>query len=160
MNAAQHGFQPMPQRDAADEGVRRQTTCNRHILGEIPPMSISFLIDQYCQVWTEPSAARRTELLSAIWAKDATYTDPTVHTQGAAQLLAHIVKVQSRRPGAKVMRTSQIDFHHNYARFAWHVVNADGTTLPEGLDLAFFTADGAKIQQIIGFFGPLKRENE
>jgi hypothetical protein len=30
-------------------------------------------------------------------------------------------------------------------RFAWHVVQADGTTLPDGLDLAFVSPDGAKI---------------
>jgi len=123
-------------------------------------VNIPLLIDQYCQVWTEPSAAHRAELLSTIWAKDATYTDPTIHTESVEELLAHIAMVQSRRPGAKVLRTSQVDVHHNLARFAWHVVNADGTTLPEGLDLAFITADGAKIQRIIGFFGPLRRENE
>jgi hypothetical protein len=122
-------------------------------------MDISELIDRYCQVWTEPNAARRAELLASVWAANATYTDPSVHAANAEALLSHIAKVQARRPGSKVLRTSLVDVHHGIARFAWHVVQADGTTLPEGLDLAFVSSDGAKIERIIGFFGPLERQS-
>ena len=118
-------------------------------------MGLSDLIDRYCRVWTEPDAGRRAELLASVWADNATYTDPSVHAANAEALLAHIATVQSRRPGARVLRTSPVDSHHGLARFAWHVVLADGTALPEGLDIAFVTPDGGKIERIIGFFGPL-----
>lgn len=118
-------------------------------------MDTSDLIDRYCQVWTEPDADRRKELLASVWAEGATYTDPSVHAANAVELLAHIAKVQARRPGAKVLRTSSVDIHHGIARFAWHVVEANGKQLPEGLDIAFLTPDGGRIQRIIGFFGPL-----
>jgi hypothetical protein len=121
-------------------------------------MDLSDLIDRYCQVWTEPNAARRAELLASVWAANATYTDPSVHAANAEALLSHIAKVQARRPGSKVLRASHVDVHHGIARFAWHVVQADGTTLPDGL--AFVSPDGAKIERIIGFFGPLRRESE
>jgi hypothetical protein len=97
-------------------------------------------------------------LLSAVWADGATYTDPSVSVTGAQELLAHIAKVQARRPGAKVIRTSAVDAHHGIARFHWRVLQADGTALPEGIDIAFLSADGARIERIIGFFGPLARE--
>ena len=100
-------------------------------------MDLSDLIDGYCQVWSEPDAARRAELLAWVWAAGATYTDPTVHAADAEALLSHIAKVQARRPGSSVRRTSHVDVHHGIARFAWHVVQADGTTLPDGLDLTF-----------------------
>jgi hypothetical protein len=118
-------------------------------------MDVSELIDTYCRVWTEPDASRRSDLLATVWATDATYTDPTVHVSGGADLLTHIAKVQLRRPGSSILRTSKVDVHHGIARFAWHVVQADGTTLPEGLDIAFLSPDGSKIERIIGFFGPL-----
>jgi hypothetical protein len=118
-------------------------------------MEASDLIDRYCQVWTEPDADRRKELLAAVWADGATYTDPSVHAQNAAELLAHIAKTQARRPGAKVLRTSAVEVHHGIARFAWHVVEASADQLPEGLDIAFLAPDGGKIARIIGFFGPL-----
>ena len=118
-------------------------------------MDITALIDRYCDVWNEPDAARRAELLAAVWAPGASYTDPSVHAAGADELLAHITKVRERRPGAKVLRSSAVDEHHGLARFAWHVVQADGVALPDGLDVAFVSADGSRIERIIGFFGPL-----
>ncbi len=118
----------------------------------------SNLIDRYCQVWSEPDAERRAELLASVWAAGAIYTDPSIHAAGAQELLVHISKVQARRPGAQVRRTSRIDEHHRIARFAWHAVQADGIARPEGLDIAFITPDGTKIERIIGFFAPLPGE--
>ncbi len=118
-------------------------------------MDANGLIDRYCQVWTEADAGRRVDLLADVWAAGATYTDPSVHAVGAARLLRHIAAVQAKRPGAKVVRTSDVDLHHNVARFAWHVVLGDGAALPEGLDLAVLTPDATKLQRVIGFFGPL-----
>lgn len=117
---------------------------------------LSKLVDAYCGVWCEPDPELRRQQLSSLWAVNATYTDPTVHATGCDELLAHIAKVLARRPGARVVRTSLVDGHHGCARFAWHVVQADGTALPEGIDFLEVASDG-KIQRIVGFFGPLAR---
>ena len=114
------------------------------------------VIDRYCEVWNEPSAGQRAELLAQVCAPDATYTDPSVHTTTPDELLTHIENVRARRPGSRVLRTSAIDFHHGVARFSWHVVQRDGAALPEGLDIAAFSSDGKRIQRIVGFFGPLR----
>ena len=118
----------------------------RFVAAEYQCMDLSDLIDRYCQVWTEPNAARCAELLASVWAAGATYTDPSVHAANAEALLSHIAKVQARRPGSKVVRVSGVD--------------ADGTVLPDGLDVAFVSPDGEKIERIIGFFGPLRRASE
>ncbi|MCO5118248.1 MAG: nuclear transport factor 2 family protein [Burkholderiaceae bacterium] len=120
-------------------------------------MSTTELIDLYCEAWSDPDPVRRAELLRRVWSQDATYTDPTVHARGAEELLAHIAGVRERRPGSRVVRTSGVDEHHGLARFAWHAIEADGSTLPEGIDLAFLSSDGSRIDRIIGFFGPLKK---
>ena len=116
---------------------------------------VTALIDRYCAVWSDPSPEQRALLLGAVWAPGATYTDPTVHATTAAALLAHIERVLSRRPGARVVRTSAVDLHHGVARFAWRVIQADGIALPEGLDIAELTDDAARIRRIVGFFGPM-----
>lgn len=116
--------------------------------------TIDQLIDTYCAAWSDSDPMRRREILGGVWADGAAYTDPTVHAVGLDELLAHIDSVVARRPGAKVVRTSRVDVHHDLARFAWRVINADGTALPEGLDLAELSPDG-RIRRIIGFFGPL-----
>jgi hypothetical protein len=112
------------------------------------------LIDTYCAAWSDPDPMRRREILERVWADGATYTDPRVHAVGLDELLVHIDKVVAGRPGAKVVRTSRVDAHHDVARFAWHVVQAGGTALPESLDVVELSADG-RIQRVIGFFGPL-----
>ncbi|WP_298213196.1 nuclear transport factor 2 family protein [Acidovorax sp.] len=118
--------------------------------------TLTGLVDAYCNVWCEPDPALRRQQLAAIWASNATYTDPTVHAACGDELLAHITKVLARRPGSKVRRTSNVDEHHGCVRFAWHVVQSDGTSLPEGIDFLEVNAKG-EIQRVIGFFGPLTR---
>jgi hypothetical protein len=119
--------------------------------------SVSALIDRYCEAWSDPDRERRRQILLSVWAKDATYTDPRVHAASADELLAHIERVLASRPGSKVRRTSSVDLHHNVARFGWHVVLADGSSLPDGVDIAWISGDGRKLERIIGFFGPLGR---
>ncbi len=113
-------------------------------------------IDIYCGAWNEPDPARREELLAPVWAANATYTDPTVHTTGLAALVAHIGTVQAGRPGSRVVRTSAVDQHHGLVRFAWRRILADGTALPEGVDFGELGDDG-KLRRIVGFFGPPAR---
>ena len=120
-------------------------------------MNVTELIDRYCRVWNEADPSIQADLLASCWATDATYTDPSVHTASTQELLNHIAAVRARRPGASIVRTSAVDTHHSVARFAWHVVQADGTVLPEGLDIAVVSSDGSRIERIIGFFGPIAR---
>ncbi|MCY1743426.1 nuclear transport factor 2 family protein [Ensifer sp. SL37] len=94
-------------------------------------------------------------MLVPIWADGATYTDPTVHAAGAEELLAHIAGIQAGHPGARITRTSDVDVHHGIARFAWRFVMPDGSSFPEGLDIAFLDPNATRITRIIGFFGPL-----
>jgi phytoene dehydrogenase-like protein len=123
-------------------------------------LTLTTLIDRYCEAWSERDAGQRAELLASVWAAGGSYTDPTVHAVGITELLAQIAKVQARRPGSKVVRTSEVDEHHGVARFAWQAIEANGNTLPEGIDLAFLSADGSKLERIIGFFGPIKARRE
>jgi hypothetical protein len=117
--------------------------------------SLERLIDGYCAAWSEADPARRAGLLAEVWADDASYTDPRAHAAGIDQLTAHIGRILASRPGAKVVRTSAVDSHHGLVRFAWRVVQGDGTMLPEGIDFAELSPDG-RLARIVGFFGPLE----
>ena len=123
-------------------------------------MDVTALIDRYCRVWNEGDPSIRAELLASVWATDATYTDPTVHAASAEELLNHIAGVRARRPGVSVLRNSAVDTHHAFARFEWQAMAADGTVLLEGIDIAFISPDGSRIERIIGFFGPLARSSQ
>jgi hypothetical protein len=120
-------------------------------------MALTHLIDSYCAAWSDEDARQRRALLLPIWSDGATYADPTVHATGAEELLAHIARVLTRHPGARVLRTSDVDVHHGIARFAWKFVMPDGSSFPEGLDIAFLDSSQSRITRIIGFFGLLIR---
>ncbi len=113
------------------------------------------LVDQYCEGWSAPSPQERERLLRGALTDDAIYCDPRANRLNVSQLLEHISRVHATRPGANVVRTSNIDVHHDFARFHWHVAMPDGNRLPEGIDIIELTEDGKKIQKILGFFGPL-----
>jgi hypothetical protein len=119
-------------------------------------MPLTHLIDKYCASWSAVNADQRRTLLLSTLSDGATYTDPTVHAAGAEELLAHIAGIQTKHPGARILRTSNVDVHHGVARFAWKFVMPDGSSLPEGLDIAFLDAEQERITRIIGFFGLLK----
>jgi hypothetical protein len=119
-------------------------------------MSVDEVIAIYCAAWNETDPVKRDRMLEPVWADDATYTDPTVHTVGRAALVAHIDTVCTSFPGSKIVMTSGVDLHHNVLRFYWKRVLADGSSRPEGIDFGEIVDDG-KIQRIVGFFGPLER---
>lgn len=113
------------------------------------------LIDAYCEAWSEADTVERAARLEAACPVDVTYTDPATQVRGRDALAEHIALVLARRPGARVVRTTRVDAHHRVGRFGWQLVQADGTRLPEGLDVVELTNDG-KILRIVGFFGPLR----
>ncbi len=111
------------------------------------------IVDVYCSIWNEPTAARRLELFSTVLAISCRYCDPTVDVVGYESLDKHIESVRAKKPGI-VFRTTDVDIHHDVARFGWRKVLLNGLLLPEGVD--FLTIDSVgKISQISGFFGPL-----
>lgn len=123
-------------------------------MSEMSDAALAQMIDQYCAAWGEDDIANRTSLLQDVWAERATYTDPLAHVEGRQNLVAHIGAMRRQFPGARIVRTTAIDRHNHCARFGWRLEQGDGTSLPEGIDIAEFR-DG-KLQSIVGFFGALK----
>ena len=112
-------------------------------------------ITLYCKAWGKPDHETRRSILDSVMESSARYTDPKVDFICVAELSNHIGQVHLKWPGAKIIRTSELDFHHNVARFAWQLVVADGAIAVEGIDFVEFSTMG-KISRIIGFFGPMQ----
>ncbi|MBA2672778.1 DUF3291 domain-containing protein [Ramlibacter sp.] len=114
-------------------------------------------IDAYVGAWNEPEAGTRTQMLAQVMTDDGTYLDPVKVATGRAALVEYIGQVQAKYPGGRVVRTSTVDVHHHACRFHWCVAKADGTRLPESLDIVDFARDG-RIRRVLGFFGPAVSE--
>jgi hypothetical protein len=76
-----------------------------------------------------------------------------VDVHGIRALEEHIAKVQRKRIGHVMLRTSEVDQHHSMCRFSWCVTDPAGHRKIEGVDLAMLR-DG-KVCRVIGFFGPM-----
>ncbi len=110
-------------------------------------------IDAYINAWNEPQADKRRQLLAKTMTDDSTYADPSKKTDSRAELVTHIGNVLAKNPARRIVRTSDVDAHNQVCRFNWRVINADGTQLPESVDIIDFATDG-RIRRVTGFFGP------
>lgn len=120
---------------------------------------IQEIVKRYVAAWREPNDEKRRRLLDQAWADDGTYTDPIQHIQGREALNRMIAVYQQRRPGTQVVQTSGVDHHHDKVRFTWSLLDADGSTLIEGIDFGELAEDG-RLRRIVGFFGPLSGVTE
>ncbi len=117
------------------------------------------LLDKYCQGWSATSEQERERLLRESLAEEAIYSDPRVNRIQIPDLLSHISQFHASMPGAKIRRTSNVDFHHGFARFNWLIELPDGSVPSEGSDTIELSRDGTQISRIIVFFGQLQALN-
>lgn len=57
------------------------------------------------------------------------------------------------------MKASGDDQHNGFVRYGWSIVDPQGATMLEGVDVAEFDDDGG-LHQIVMFFGPLPSRDE
>ena len=116
------------------------------------------VVEAYEAVWNETDGTKRMALLERAWADDGLYVDPVSEGRGRDALDAIIAGFQKQAPGARIVRTSGIDQHHNQIRFSWSMVRDDGSIAIAGIDAGELADDG-RIARIAGFWAePPARE--
>jgi hypothetical protein len=113
-------------------------------------MNATTLADQYFTMWNAAAADRRAELIAGTWTDDATFQDPSFETAGHDELNKLVGAAQQMFPGLSFVRIGDIDEHHNYLRWTWHLKAEGQEPVAGGTDIVVLAADG-KIQQLIGF---------
>ncbi|MEO8560120.1 MAG: hypothetical protein ABI439_13710 [Rhodospirillales bacterium] len=108
------------------------------------------IIAAYTEAWNAPDPAASRAKLNGVWRADSAYVDPTVLVTGIDNLIEHIFRVQVRRPGSRIVMTSEIEAHHDVLRFNWQRVKADGSLVVAGIDIAII--ENGYILRMIGFF--------
>jgi hypothetical protein len=116
-------------------------------------MGLVDVVTAYCAAWNEAEEHGRRRLLEQSWADDGEYCDPMATVVGRDAFVAHLAGFQERMPGARIERTSGVDEHDGWLRFAWEIVGEDGAAVLEGFDVGQLAPDG-RLQRIVGFFGP------
>jgi hypothetical protein len=115
---------------------------------------VASTIDIHLAAYCEPDPGRRNDLLSEVWSESGTLIDPPFDGTGHAAISGLCEAALEHYPGHRFRRTSDIDTHHSFARYAWDLVAPDGNVAVKGLDVAEFGEDG-KLVRVVGFFGDL-----
>jgi hypothetical protein len=110
------------------------------------------MIDTYFDLWNETDAARRDELVRTVFTADGRHVDPLADVRGHAELAAMIAGVQSHYPGHRLVRTSEVDAHHDTLRYTWRLAGPDGTVVVEATDVVELAPDG-RFASVAAFFG-------
>lgn len=108
-------------------------------------------IEAYLQAYSEPDGDRRRELIERAFAPDATLADPPFDAAGHDALHATFGAVLDQYPRHTFRRTSDVDEHHDVARYRWQMVGPDGAVAFAGTDVVRFDGAG-RIASVVGFF--------
>jgi hypothetical protein len=118
------------------------------------PQPASAAFTDLLAAWNEPDPAVVRRLLEASLTTDIAFVDPHYDIRGIDAFHAMVLAFQAKYRGAKLIRTSGIDRHHDRARYAWAVVFPNGQRF-EGFDAIALEASTGRVRRIDGFFGPL-----
>jgi hypothetical protein len=113
---------------------------------------LSATIDTYLAAYGETDPTRRAELIARSWAADGRLIDPPLDAAGHDGIAGMFAAVQSQFPGHTFRRSTEIDAHHDVARYGWQLVAEDGSVTLAGTDIAEVDADG-RLVRVTGFFG-------
>ena len=111
-------------------------------------------IDIHLAAYCDPDPARRFELVASVWHTDGALIDPPFEGAGHEGIAAMTDAVLAHYAGHTFRRTTAVDAHHNFARYQWELVDADGTVAVGGNDIVEID-DAGRLVRVIGFFGDL-----
>ena len=108
------------------------------------------IVERYLECWNQTDPVERRALIDAVWAADASYTDPLADVRGREAIDALIGAAQAQFPGLVFSLGGPVDANHNQARFTWHLGPDGGEPLVIGFDVAVADASG-QIAAVHGF---------
>jgi hypothetical protein len=107
------------------------------------------IANAYIAAWNETDPAKRSTLLDAVFAKDASYLDPLMAANSREDIGGLIAGVQQRFPGFRFTLWGKPDGFADRVRFSW-LLGPEGVEAPiEGTD--FVTVADGKIASVTGF---------
>jgi hypothetical protein len=103
----------------------------------------------YIAAWNAQDPAQRQAAVAAVFAPDATYTDPLATVTGAAAIADLIAAVQQQFAGCAFRLSGPVDGHHDQARFTW-TLGPGQDELVVGFDVVRLD-DAGRITEVLGF---------
>ncbi len=111
-------------------------------------------IDAYASAWntSDPEIGRR--LVEQALSEDALMAYPSFEAQGWEGISGLMATYKEQSPGFRIELTTDVEEHHGWVRVGWRMLDADGSLLGEGEDVAEVASDG-RFSKMLGFRNPL-----
>lgn len=109
-------------------------------------------INSYFDCWNAATAEDRAAAVAKTWTEGATNTDPMASVTGHTALAEMFAGTQTVYPGHTFRQVGGLDAHHDLLRWGWEMVDAEGTKVLDGIDIAVVAEDG-RLANVSGFFG-------
>jgi len=112
--------------------------------------SLQQLAERYIEVWNETDTTTRRRLIAELFTDDAAYTDPLGAVSGHDGIDSFIAGAQQQFAGLAFSLGSEVDAHHDIARFSWHL-GAAGAAEPVAIGFDVIAAEAGRVSQVHGF---------
>ncbi|RYF16886.1 MAG: nuclear transport factor 2 family protein [Comamonadaceae bacterium] len=114
--------------------------------------AIATLVDGWLAAYADPDAARRLAAIREAWNLDGRLVDPPMEARGHQGISDQAATLLAQFPGHRFERSTAIDAHHQFLRYGWKLVDANGAAVLEGIDVVELDVDG-RLLRVVGFFG-------
>lgn len=114
--------------------------------------AIGTLVDNWLAAYADSDAARRIAAIRESWNPEGRLVDPPMEARGHQGISDQAATLLSQFPGHRFERSTAIDAHHQFLRYGWKLVDGNGASVLEGLDVAELDVDG-RLLRVVGFFG-------
>ncbi|HEV7731204.1 MAG TPA: hypothetical protein VGR62_03535 [Candidatus Binatia bacterium] len=114
-------------------------------------------IDRYIAIWHEPDAARRRQLVAALWTEDAAHFTRNIAVHGHDEITARVGRAYTEFVGSGGYRfrpRGPAEEHHAGVRFAWEMVPAAGGAAAGAGTTFLALADDGRIRLEYQFSDP------
>src|SRR5689334_4952597 len=105
---------------------------------------------RYIEVWNTTDADARRAKVAEVFADDAGYTDPLAAVRGHAAIDQLIGAAQPQFGGMPLTLASNVDAHHDQARFTWHLA-PPGSSDPVVVGFDVIVLRDGRIAEVYGF---------
>ena len=117
------------------------------------PSPLEILVDAHLAAYCQPDPQARQAAIAKLWHAEGRLVDPPLAAVGRAGISHQAGQLLEQFPGHTFVRTTAVDFHHEFARYGWALRSPAGGTTVQGTDFLTLDVDG-RIVQIVGFFDP------
>ena len=121
------------------------------MLGAMTSTPTPTAIESYFDCWNELDDARRLDLIERAWVPDARSVDPLADVTGHGAISEMMGAVQQQFPGHRFGLVGEPTVHHDVLRWRWKLVDAGGSTVISGIDVAHLDDEG-RIRDLTVFF--------